>query len=161
MNCDEAKSAILVADPLELEGRGEGPLSLHIRSCDQCQERARIILAAEAGIASELESLVREPDLDRVLQEAHPRSRAPFSRGERVGGRIWGRTLLARPLRTVLPLALVTGLAALFLLQEPSLPGIPYAPPHRDLGLEVEVPSGQNVAVLATNDPNITVLWLF
>ena len=125
MTCNETKSAILEADPLELEGRGEGPLSLHIRGCGQCQERARIILAAEAGLASEMESLVREPDLERILQEVPPGTRSTSPRRERgrAGSGIWGRALRTLPLRTVLPLAAAAGLAALFLLREPSLPG--------------------------------------
>jgi hypothetical protein len=58
-------------------------------------------------------------------------------------------------------MAAAAALAALFLGTEPQLPGEPYRPPPETPGLGLEVPEGQNVAVLATNDPDITVLWFF
>jgi hypothetical protein len=61
----------------------------------------------------------------------------------------------------VLPLAAAAALAAILLLREPSLPGPLYSPPERAAAFEAEVPPDQNVAILATSDPNITVLWLF
>jgi hypothetical protein len=163
MTCDRAREAILEADPSDLRGEGDGNLSLHLRECEACRRRAQAVLAAEDGLAAEMEALVPRPDLDHViLVGTAPRpGLLEFRTG--IKGRVgaWTRWARRAPFRAAFPLAAAAAFAALLLLREPSLPGPQYTLPVRSPGLGVEVPPGQNVAVLATNDPNITVLWLF
>ena len=40
MNCTQARETMLVAEPSELRGRGESPLSAHVGECDACRSLA-------------------------------------------------------------------------------------------------------------------------
>ena len=151
MTCAEAYPAILEADPSDLEGLGESDLARHIRECPRCQEMASAVLSGERALAQGLVSAVAPPDLDALLDEA-------------LGPAAETKSLRFRPWRyglTLLPVAAAAAMVALFLGSEPQLPGDPYFPPELTPGLGLAVPEGQNVAILATNDPDITVLWLF
>jgi hypothetical protein len=143
MTCAEAREAILEADVSELEGDVATPLAWHLGACSRCREVAAAVLAGERGLALELIRAVPELDLDDILAAVTSTSRS------------------ASPWRFA-PLALAAGLAALFLAREPtSLPGPAFEPAQAAPGLDLEVPPGWTAAVLATDDPNITVLWLF
>jgi hypothetical protein len=52
-------------------------------------------------------------------------------------------------------------MAGLFLAGRPQISGPIYTPPPSLGGLNAEAPEGQNLVVLQTNNPDITVLWLF
>jgi len=152
MTCAEALQAILEADPSDLEGLGEGPLPDHLRGCSRCQAAAGLVLEEERALAFGLLEAVPLPDLDQILKEATtpdvPSSRKPPSWFRRAG-------------LTLLPLAAAAAMAALFLGQNPQLPGEPYLLPQAAPGLGLQVPDGKNIAVLTTADPDITVLWYF
>jgi hypothetical protein len=151
MICAEALQAILEADPSILEGKGDNSLALHIQVCPHCREMARAVLEGESLLAEELVAALPPPDLEALLDEVlGPDSIPPKLRFRH---RRLGLTLL--------PLAAAAAMVALFLGGEPRLPGDPYLPPERAPGLGLEVPAGRNVAVMATSDPDITVLWLF
>jgi hypothetical protein len=157
MKCSEAHAEMLEAELPSLEGAGDDPLGLHIRECPACAGKARAIIEAETSLAMALEEAVPPPNLEWIL------------RTSRVGGppgalppgpaRRFPRGVRAR--FTLLPLAAAAALAALFLGRPPALPGPPYSPPRSSAGLDVQVPEGSNVAVLMTNNPEITVLWLY
>jgi hypothetical protein len=113
---------------------------------------ARVILQGERGLGEAMEVLVPAPDLDELLQRAErkgPGARSAIRRQIR-----WSAARLV-------PLAAAAALVALFLGREPRLPGDPVLPLASTPGLGLEVPEGQNVAVLNTNNPDITVLWFF
>lgn len=157
MTCAEAIEALLEADPRTLEGHGDEPLARHLRECLSCAERARAILQGEAALVQALGAQLRALDLERILEQAEatgPRNHTPLPTR-------WRSWSVSRHGRTLLPLAAAAGMAALFLTREPSLPGPVYSPPLATPGLDVEVPEGRSVAVLETNNPEITVLWLF
>lgn len=83
---------------------------------------------------------------------------------ERVEGVIGqrGRSAWARPERLAAALVAVAAVALVFLRPAPAPPTDP--PPAvstRSIGPDVEAPAGRNVAVLRTDNPDITVLWLF
>jgi hypothetical protein len=59
------------------------------------------------------------------------------------------------------PLAAAATIAGLFWAGQPRIPGPLYNPSPSTEGLNAEVPEGQNLVVLKTNNPDITVLWLF
>ena len=144
MICAEAHEAILEADPGELDGTRDGPLAHHLSECSRCRQMARWVLDEEAGLGRTLTEAVSPPNLDEILERGGSR---PLQRRS-----TWA---------TVIPLAAAATLIGLILSREPQLPGPIYTPPPTPAGLGVQVPDGQNVAVLKTNDPDITVLWLF
>ena len=45
MTCDEARDAMMTAEPRELLGRGEGVLSAHLAGCPACADAARTLRA--------------------------------------------------------------------------------------------------------------------
>ncbi len=169
MTCAQAHKALLQAELRELEGKGDTPLARHLRDCPHCRDAAGVILRAEAALARALGPAVAAPDLERVLALAlvpeTPEVEAPWTRE--------GTVLPLRELTkgspsrlpaggmALLPVAAAAALAALFLAREPRLPGPAPAPVAYAGGLDVAMPPGQNVAVLETSDPNITVLWLY
>jgi hypothetical protein len=112
---------------------------------------AQTILDGEKALAQGLAEEVMAPDLDALITQALGSNARP--RTLRFPARRFGLTLL--------PVAAAAAMVALFLGSEPQLPGDPYLPAETAPGLGLEVPEGQNVAVLGTNDPDITVLWLF
>jgi hypothetical protein len=152
MTCAEAARLILEADPQELEGTGDGSLAAHIRGCPQCGAMAQTVLKEEESMAAEMAAAVPMPDIDRLLQEAEA-----SGGGETIPFRRKARRLGL----SMIPVAAAAAIVSLLLLPEPQIPGDPYSPPEALPGLGLEVPEGQNVAVLATNNPNITVLWFF
>lgn len=154
MTCDEAGGMILEGDAHELEGAGEGPLAAHIRDCPRCRGMARAVLDGENALAKEMARLVPMPDLNRLLQEAKA---SEEEKGEVTPLRKRGRRLGM----SLFPIAAAAAAAGLLFLTEPQTPFDPYFPPESTLGLGLEVPEGQTVAVLATNNPSITVLWFF
>lgn len=152
MNCSDAREALLEADIDQLEGRCEGALAEHLGGCPGCRGVARMILEGERGLGEAMLDLVPAPDLDDLLRRA---GKTP-SVG-RKGIRQEVRWLVPR----LVPLAAAAALVALFLGREPVLPGDPVVHLAQAPGLGLEVPEGQDVAVLATNNPDITVLWFF
>lgn len=153
MTCQEVREALLSVDLTELTGEGDGQLAQHLESCMRCRGAAQAVLDAEADLATELSVLVPEPNLDLVIQEGMTPS------AERV--RRWAGPTRLGFLKTALPVALAAGLAGILMLREPSLPGKPFVAPDRSATFEVEPAPDQNVMVLATKDPTITVVWLF
>lgn len=171
MTCAEARVALLTAEIQELQGHGNAPLARHLAECAPCREAATAILRDEACLAGALASIVPEPDLERVLALALGGGKeaggGSAEHPQPTGGLPFPPRTPARPRRvslgtlTLASLAAAAGLAALLLGRTPPFPGPSYTPPGRPTGLGVETPLGQNVAVLETGDPDITVLWLF
>lgn len=144
MTCAEAYDLILEADPGELDGTREGPLASHLSECSRCRQLARVVLDEEASLGRTLMEVVPAPDLDEVLDQGS--HRPPRRRDS------WAAAI---------SLAAAAALVGVFLTREPQLPGPLYTAPPTPVGLDVQAPEGRNVAVLKTNDPDITVLWLF
>jgi len=152
MKCSEAFQVMLEADAEELRGTGETPLARHLRECPSCAAMAEGILRGQEALSRALVEEVPSVDLDAVLDQALDQDEGlRFPSSPRL--RRWGFTLI--------PLAAAATFAALFLGTEPPLPGEPYVPPAREAGLDLEVPESTDVAVLATSNPDITVLWFF
>ena len=177
MTCSEVSRALLEADPRELRGEGDTPMARHLHACPHCRGAARIILRGEESLAASMVEAVPASDLDQVLRRAS----APPSPPPRISKRRWTRHLgLA-----LVPLAAAAVGVGLFLGVDPgidpdaepgvlgtleapsgSAPGPPLALRTFDAGsppprLALQIPEGRNAAVLATDDPDITVLWFF
>jgi anti-sigma factor RsiW len=146
MNCRTARALLLTAEIPDLEGRGDGDLSQHLRSCTPCR-----------GLATEL--LQTMDELRRTLETPEPTGIQSVRRAvldaQRRGTRV-------QRFRRLVPLAAAAGLAGLLLLRRgPQI--VPVAVPPAPLIHEVSVtaPPGHSLAVLHTDDPNIVVIWFF
>ncbi len=151
-DCNSMRHQMLTASPEVLGGVGDHPLARHIAHCDACAVVARELLLEAASLDSALGAPLPELDVDALLTRAGRRAR-----------RIPGRR------RTWTAVALAACAAALLLLvrQEGRTPGAPgpvaptpmavasTAPPT------VESAPGHDVAVIPTDNPNITVVWYF
>ncbi len=153
MTCTATREWILEVDPEELERDATGEHTEHLAECDECRALADEILGADAVLRDALDSV--EPALDveaalvraREAHEARPRYRR------------W---------QVALPLA-AAALGGLLLLNRPSPVPVPGFDPAtvraaRALGLAgagplVREESHERVAVLPTENPNITVIW--
>ena len=157
MTCDDALEALLEADPTVLEGIGEEPLARHLRKCAACARKALAIRQGEASLAAALERALPAPDLEVILAAAGVDSSGPAiplpapQRSRAVSTKVLA----------LFPMAAAAAVAALLLTRPPALPGPVYSPPPPAPGLDVRTPAGSSVAVLETNNPDITVLWLF
>jgi hypothetical protein len=156
MKCVDARRALLEAELNTLEGVGDEPLARHVRECPGCSSVARTILEGEAALCDALKRAAPRLDPQRLLAVAGEEEAAVARRGVQPL-RSWKRPARALAL---LPLAAAAAATGLFLGRPPSLPGPPYAPPASVGGLDVQAPGGSGVAVLQTNNPEITVLWL-
>lgn len=169
MTCAEAREAILDADPAELMGTGDGELSRHLGRCSRCRNLAAAVLEGETILAAELVNAVPVPDLDHILAEGSLEASDAWGRGS-LGARVLRPARRFLPVRmhrsvsrrVLLPLALAAGAASLLLFRGPSpLPGPAFTPLAAAPGLEVEAPPDRSVVLLATEDPNLVVVWLF
>jgi hypothetical protein len=155
MNCTEARTGLLEAERSTLEAQDGSPLAHHIAGCPECKARAQAILQGESLLATHLGQGVVLPDLDGIIDAAQV-----ADDGLPLHSR-WRQRVSWKRGAALLPLAAAAVLVTVFLRQVPSLPGPEYTPQALSPGLGVEVPEGQSVAVLATTNPDITVLWHF
>jgi hypothetical protein len=139
---------LLEADPEELAGTADSALARHVAGCASCRAIARAIQEDTAALDRYLTDVPRGPDVDVILASAgYPAGSSTrvirFPRWRR-----WSALAAA---------AAVAGL----LLGRPDapMPGSPFVQP--DTPPLVEAAPDQNVAVMATADPDITVLWFF
>ncbi len=142
---------LLEADPLELDGESDSELARHVAVCAECAAAAAAILAARR-------------ELDRALS-----TRPDFDPGVLVTSALEAPP--ARKGRTVprwVPLLAAAAVAGLLLVPRidrgpagpaTSGPAGAFMPALRPP--DVAAPAGTDFAVLGTDDPDITVIWLF
>lgn len=158
MTCAEARRAILDAEPSVLAGDGDTSLARHLRSCEVCRAAASVVLREEAWLARGMEGVVPALDLETILQR-HILSDSDVSISTRPG---WARGRFRSWSLALLPLAAAAALVALLLVsRSPTLPGPTYFPAVASRGLDLAVPEGTSAAIMETDNPNITVVWLF
>jgi hypothetical protein len=156
--CSEIRDLLLEATPAELRGEGEGTLAAHLRSCEACRRRAELLLRADEALEAALgEGGV--PDVEAILELA---GQPASERARPAGFRAKVRSLLPAP-RHWIPLAAAAALAGVLLLarngEPPALP--PVARAQAQALPTVEAASAAGVAIVETDNPNITVLWFF
>lgn len=165
--CVVHRERLLEASPTELrrtlarvraaDSRAEGVggdidsarFETHLASCPRC-------LAAAERVAEGLDAL--DVALDDRSSGVDPV--AILERARATAGK--GRSPWARSGRLAAALLAAAAVALVF-LRPPSGPS-PHPPTTfaaRTAGPDVEAPAGRNVAVLATDNPDITVLWIF
>ena len=153
MDCSTTREWNLEVDPEELEQDATGEHADHLAECPECRALANEILGAEAALRGTLESV--EPALDVVAALA----RAQVAHQAVRRRRRW---------QVAVPLA-AAALGGLLLIGRPSPAPIAGFDPAtvraaRALGLVgarpvVNAQSHERVAVLPTENPNITVIW--
>jgi anti-sigma factor RsiW len=149
-DCGRARTWMLEADLSELRAVEASPVADHLARCGECSRRAAAIVAGMAGLDDSLAALLRN---------APPRPAAVL------------RIRPAAARRVVLwaaPLALAAGMAAVMLARPAPPPGEHPGVTAERIAQRLFVPApvaraadGRGVAVLETNDPGITVVWIY
>ena len=146
--CTSRLEALLDADVAELDGSGDSDLAQHVRSCDQCRAAAEHVLATNHALDSALDATV-EPDVDALLARARLRPVPGTTALRPLRGRRW-------------PIVAAAAAIGALMLGRGDRP-LPGDPPLllSEATVTLDVPAGQDVAVLQTDNPDITVLWFF
>jgi len=158
MRCEIARDRILEADPAELSNEVTGDLAEHIETCSACQALAERVLESERTLAGAITAMEPGLDVDAAL------ARVPSGRGWGWGAvQGWRRAGLALPLAAA-------AVAALVMLKPSGNPGqaVAFDPSSpvvaRALGWDrpspvVRTTSHATVAILPTENPDITIIW--
>jgi len=155
MPCTEVRELLLEAEPEELRGVGASALAEHLRACRACARIAERILAETRMLDAYLED-APPPPLPEILRRAgvaRASEGAPAVPAKRTVRRRW---LWA-------PAAAAAAFAALFVALEsrgPVTPSVSTTMPAEPPPV-VEPASSATVAVMQTDNPDITVLWFF
>lgn len=169
--CTPFRELMLEADPAELRGEGNGDLARHLRVCEPCSRVAALLLEETARLDALLEEA---PDVDvaGILARAGVSSAPSGPASEAVrpamaasAASVPGRLGMRFPRRRLwIPLVAAAALAAILLLRAPwvrSPTASVAAAPESAAPPVVEPAAGQDAAILRTDDPEITVIWLF
>ena len=146
MMCPDAYQQLLTADPAELTGHAPTELSRHIRDCARCGTAAAAILSHTDTLRQAMNASVPSQPAARALERA--------------------RKLQQRRRRWLVaaPVLAAAGLATLLLTSDTASVGSEISLPVQATRVAsplVEQPTGVDVAVFNTNNPNIVVVWFF
>lgn len=165
--CVPFRERMLEADPEELRGEGDGPLARHLRACPACARVASVLLE-ETGRLDAFLAAAPALDVEAVLAKAGIESgRGPGTAGAsspRSSGPRFAPRMRRFPTRRLwIPVAAAAALA--LLLFRSSTVHVPptsvAAAVHAPAPPVVEPTAGQDAAIIKTDDPEITVVWLF
>jgi anti-sigma factor RsiW len=176
MECHKSIEMLYESDPAELRGDEVSELGSHLSECPKCKRAAERILAMDAGLGGwlgELEARQNARDegsavTGRSSHETEGRlgSACPSPVGEGVH-RTAGRPAPRRIFWTAFLPAAAAVLAGLLLVDGreggTDLPTFPLTSQARAAELPplVEAAPGKNVVVLETQNPKITLVWLY
>lgn len=154
--CRRPVADLLRADVDELHGNGSSELAGHIRDCERCGALARSILSGYEGLDDTL-----DPAVDVRERSIVALGRARAARGVRHRSR-WA--LPIPPVWTAATAAAASIAAALALVLpaplDPPLEQV-WQPPVTSASAPVVSAPQHNVAVIPTDDPDITVFWFY
>ena len=155
-DCQTTRDWILEVDPEELERYGTGERADHLAECSKCRAFADDILGSEAALRDAFEAVESAVDVEAALVRARGAHDAYEATRQR---KRW---------QVAVPLA-AAALGGALLVGRPSpVPVLRFDPATvraaRALGLAgtrplVKAEGHETVAVLSTDDPNITVIW--
>lgn len=169
MRCEDARALLLEADVAELDPDGSSapssPLAAHLRDCARCAAAAADIHRGLAELNARLTAAVPDGAVDAIMARlAAPVAVAGEAAPDRaVAGRNFpaGRSWRRSPW---MPVAIAAGIAGLFFVTRvrtpPPMGGTPQLVSAPALPL-VESSGSAGVAVIETDNPDITVLWFF
>lgn len=167
-DCNSFRSKMLTAELEVLRGVGDDPLARHIAGCSACAEIAKAMLVDAESLDRVLAQSPPELDVDAVLARAGSGAAPNAGIAPETRTRQRHRALASRRGRWT-AVALAACAAALLFLQreEGPRPGAsgPVAPVPTAVAANppptVESAPGHNVAVIPTDNPNITVVWYY
>ena len=152
--CNRSLDYLLEAELGELEGRADTAIGQHVRDCERCRQKAQKVLDSIASLDAALATVPDGFDANAVLKRA---------RSPETGVRAATLSPLRHRWRHFAAVALAASIVGLLVLgnRDEALPGTAL-PPRVSAGLPIVEPSsGQNVVVINTDNPDITVLWFF
>ena len=150
--CTRPFDTLLEADVEELSGIAETELGVHVLGCARCAAAARAILDGNVALDEVLGSF---PPIDARALVA--RSRVAGS--PRVEKRV---PRITRRWRRGAALAVAASITVLLVLpgRDLPMPGVELAPRVEAYSM-VEAPADLSVAVIQTDNPDMTVLWFY
>lgn len=153
-DCTRSLDDLFEADLEDLRGTSDTETGRHVRDCMRCRVLAQRVLESTARLDTALATMPGGFDVNAVLARAKEPEATPQAATISPIRRHWQR------IATVALAASIVGLLVLGDRDE-ALPGIAFTP-----GLTAELPIvepsiGQNVAVIKTDNPDITVLWFY
>jgi len=151
--CRRPLDYLLEVDLDVLSGEAEDDLARHVRECPRCAAEARRVVQTMSRLDQALAAVPQPLDVDAVLARARS-SNGAHSESKVIPMRRW------RPLAAVALAASIVGLIVLG-NRDQALPGAPFNPQFAAQYPTIEAPADQNVAVIQTDNPDITVLWFF
>lgn len=189
ITCDTALERMLEAEPVELRGEVDTELARHIKGCDRCRAVAAAMLEELEALDDALDHLagaVRAADAaDHAVQPmADPMAAADAAADaalaasgdgsdgvvmdvRRGPGRRTGRGRSRWTRAAWVPLAAAAALAAVLLFGRdhpfsgPGTGTTPPAEPTIEPQVAVTPPADKSVAIMETENPNITIVWLY
>ena len=150
-NCLDIRVLLLEAEPEQLAGEGRSPVAQHVRSCEVCGALAGTILEETAALDRFLAQGPSAPNVDAILSGAAAPGGGSGAESNVVPFPAWRRWAALAAAAAVAGMFFVRGDAPMQITNVTVFEGAPL----------VEASPDQNVAVLATANPDITVLWFF
>lgn len=153
--CRRPVADLLRADVDELSGSGSSELAGHIRGCECCGALARSILSRYKAL---------DHEMDAALQLNAPRIVAlGRARTDGVGQRSWWRLPMPPTWAAATATAASIAAALALVLPEPQGPRLEpvWQPRATAASTPVVIAPHHNVAVIQTDDPDITVFWFY
>ncbi|MCY4015170.1 MAG: hypothetical protein OXG82_20960 [Gammaproteobacteria bacterium] len=153
--CRRPVAELLRADVDVLKGNGSSELAGHIRDCERCGALARSILAGYEALNGTLEPAV-DLNVRRIVS---------FGRA-RADGRVRHRSRWRLPMpptwaaATATAASIAAALALVLPERGPRLKPV-WQPPATVSSAPVVSAPHHNVAVIQTDDPDITVFWFY
>ena len=153
-SCTRSLDYLLEAELDELDGSADTEVGRHVGDCERCRVVAQKVLDRTARLDSALATVPHRFDVDALLRRA--RSAEPGPRAATISP-------LRRRWQRFATVALAASIVGLLILgdQDAPLPDSTLAPSVAARLPIVEAPATQNVAVISTDNPDITVLWFF
>ena len=153
--CRRPVADLLRADVDELKGRGSSELAGHILDCERCGALARSILSGYTALDHEIDAAV-QLNAPRIVALGRARTDADRHRS---GWR------LPMPPTWAAATATAASIAAALALVLPEARGPrlepAWQPPATAVSAPVVIAPHHNVAVIQTDDPDITVFWFY
>lgn len=146
--CARPLDELLEADLGVLAGEGESELASHIRTCERCGSAAGTILNATTRLDAALAEEGPPPDVDAILARARLEATDIRFAPGRVPAKRW------------IALAAAAVAALMVIGRREPIP-VASAPPRAPAPPLVEPSDGADVAVIRTDNPDITILWFF
>ncbi|HEU0015224.1 MAG TPA: hypothetical protein VFQ45_16150 [Longimicrobium sp.] len=148
MDCTTARARLLEAEPHDLRGRGDAELAAHLAGCAACRARAEAVLAGYA----ELDAALRT-----MASPRHPADVIPL-RARRARVRRWALPGAGASLAAAAVIALLLARPRAERQPETTADDIARAIFPRSPVAKAE---GKSVAVMHTNDPGVTLVWVY